>query len=49
VPRDFPLGQRIMPVEQQPPLPVAQLHGSAGGADNVSEQHARQHAIRFGD
>lgn len=36
-----------MSVEQQPPLPVAQLDGSAGGADDVGEEDTRQHTVRF--
>jgi len=45
---DLTLGQGIVPVEHEPPLPVAQLDGAASRVDDVSEQHAGQHPVRLG-
>jgi hypothetical protein len=46
---DQPAGQLVMDVQQLPPAPVAQCSGPLGRADDIGEQHRRQHAGRFGD
>jgi hypothetical protein len=40
---DQPAGQLVVHVQQLSPAPVAELPGSAGGTDDVGEQHRRQH------